>query len=104
MLHEREKIGERSVFLSSCGHRDEAGDRRDAVEVGRDSGVGVGVAEGVVGLPYGGGGDDKEHDVDKMLKHEANYQDYHFRFQLVVLVEQISEMLLLARSGGRGEN
>ena len=70
-----------------------------------DGGSGVAVGEGEegligggVGLGHVGEGGKKEHNGDKMLKHEANYQDYHFRFQLVVLVEQISEMLLLARS------
>ena len=68
---------------------------RDAVEEAGDSdGVAVAVDEGRLvggvvglGLGYGGGNGEEEHDVDKMLEHEADYQDNHFRFQLVVQEE-----------------
>ena len=63
--------------------RDPGGDS-DGFAVVVDEGRLVG---GVVGLAYGGKSGEKDHDVDKLLKHEADYQDNHFRFQLVVQVE-----------------
>ena len=68
-----------------------------------DGGSGVAVGEGEegligggVGLGHVGEGGKKEHDGDTMLKHEADYQTFTFVFS--VCGEQISKMLLLARS------
>ena len=64
---------------------------------------GVAVAEGVEmligaddGLGHISEGGEKEHDGVEMPKHGADVQDFHFCFQLCG--EQISKMLLLARS------
>ena len=70
---------------------DEEGGSGVAVGEGEEGPIGRGVELGHVG-----GGSKKEHDGDKVLKHETDYQTFTFDFS--VCGEQISKMLLLARS------